>query len=94
MDFITYNNRNLCARRPAVLAQGCKPIHWNPYKDFKKNIADKLRKSCKNIHGKLHLLTVSGLFTLEVEQQKKPSWNNYISMVLWACLFQQNVILQ
>ena len=74
-----------------VLAQGCKPTHWIPIQIWKKKFADKLHKSYKK-HTWQTSPTFSGHFTLQAEP--KINWNNYISMVLWACFSNKVCIYQ
>ena len=62
------------------------PIHF-----WKKKFADKLHKSYKK-HPWQTSPTFSGHFTLQAEP--KINWNNYISMVLWACFSNKVCIYQ
>ena len=62
------------------------PIHF-----WKKKFADKLHKSYKK-HSWQTSPTFSGHFTLQAEP--KINWNNYISMVLWACFSNKVCIYQ
>ena len=62
------------------------PIHF-----WKKKFADKLHKSYKK-HLWQTSPTFSGHFTLQAEP--KINWNNYISMVLWACFSNKVSIYQ
>ena len=62
------------------------PIHF-----LKKKFPDKLHKSYKK-HPWQTSPTFSGHFTLQAEP--KINWNNYISMVLWACFSNKICIYQ
>ena len=88
---ISYNNRN-----PAL------GVLWSwhrvasrsieiPIQIWKKEFADKLHKSYKK-HPWQTSTTFSGHFTLQAEP--KINWNNYISMVLWACFSNKVCIYQ
>ena len=85
----SYNNCNpgvLWASRRVASPSIEIPIHFR-----KKKFADKLHKSYKK-HPWQTSPTFSGHFTLQAEP--KINWNNYISMVLWACFSNKVCIYQ
>ena len=61
------------------------------YRFGKKSLLTNCTKATKNICGKLHL---PFLDTLLLQAEPKINWNNYISMVLWACFSNKVCIYQ
>ena len=78
----SYNNRNPALGVLWSWHRVASPPIEIPIQIWKKKFADKLHKSYKK-HPWQTSPTFSGHFTLQAEP--KINWNNYISMVLWAC---------
>ena len=87
----SYNNRNPVLGVLWSWHRVASPPIEIPIQIWKKKFADKLHKSYKK-HPWQTSPTFSGHFTLQAEP--KINWNNYISMVLWACFSNKVCIYQ
>ena len=87
----SYNNRNPALGVLWSWHRVASPPIEIPIQIWKKKFADKLHKSYKK-HPWQTSPTFSGHFTLQAEP--KINWNNYISMVLWACFSNKVCIYQ
>ena len=87
----SYNNRNPALGVLWSSHRVASPSIEIPIQIWKKKFAAKLHKSYKK-HPCQTSPTASGHFTLQVEP--KTYWNNYISMVLWACFSNKVCIYQ
>ena len=88
---LSYNNRNPALGVLWSWHRVASPPIEIPIQIWKKKFADKLYKSYKK-HPWQTSPTFSGHFTLQAEP--KINWNNYISMVLWACFSNKVCIYQ
>ena len=89
--FPSYNNRNPALGVLWSWHRVASPPIEIPVQIWKKKFADKLLKRYKK-HPWQTSPTFSGHFTLQAEP--KINWNNYISMVLWACFSNKVCIYQ
>ena len=86
-----YNNRNPALGVLWSWHRVASPPIEIPIQIWKKKFAGKLHKSYKK-HPWQTSPTFSGHLTLQAEP--KINWNNYISMVLWACFSNKVCIYQ